>query len=38
MKICPFMSHMLGADGNVLEIGASQAAATDVEVLGYGGG
>jgi tetratricopeptide (TPR) repeat protein len=36
MKICPFMSHMLGADGNVLEIGASQANSSDVEVLGYG--
>ncbi len=42
MKICPFMSHMLGADGNVLEIDANPAQAThgpsgDVVVLGYDG-
>ena len=42
MKICPFMSHMLGADGNVLEIEASPQHITpvntsDVVVLGYDG-
>lgn len=42
MKICPFMSHMLGADGNVLEIDANPAHGTpgnsaDVVVLGYDG-
>jgi tetratricopeptide (TPR) repeat protein len=42
MKICPFMSHMLGADGNVLEIDAAAqhhtpTAANDVVVLGYDG-
>lgn len=42
MKICPFMSHMLGADGNVLEIEANSAQSThgntgDVVVLGYDG-
>ncbi len=42
MKICPFMSHMLGADGNVLEIDANPAHgshgnANDVVVLGYDG-
>ncbi len=41
MKICPFMSHMLGADGNVLEIeaGAHGSAGNtgDVVVLGYDG-
>ncbi len=35
MKICPFMSHMLGADGNVLEIDST--ARGDVVVLGYDG-
>jgi len=36
MKICPFMSHMLGADGNVLEIDSPIAASPgDVVVLGY---
>ncbi len=36
MKICPFMSHMMGAEGSVLEIGASSPAASgDVVVLGY---
>lgn len=36
MKICPFMSHMLGSDGNVMEInGPSQGASGDVVVLGY---
>jgi tetratricopeptide (TPR) repeat protein len=42
MKICPFMSHMLGADGNVLEIDAAAQHHTpthgsDVVVLGYDG-
>src|SRR5215510_1657545 len=42
MKICPFMSHMLSADGSVLEIDANPAHAThgpsgDVVVLGYDG-
>ncbi len=40
MKICPFMSHMLGADGNVLEIEANAHGAqnnADVVVLGYDG-
>jgi tetratricopeptide (TPR) repeat protein len=40
MKICPFMSHMLGADGNVLEIEAgnqTNAHGGDVVVLGYDG-
>ncbi|HEX5132583.1 MAG TPA: tetratricopeptide repeat protein [Candidatus Krumholzibacteria bacterium] len=36
MKICPFMSHMLGADGNIMEIdGSAQRAAADAIVLGY---
>jgi tetratricopeptide (TPR) repeat protein len=36
MKICPFMSHMLGNEGtNVLEIGERSGAAGDVVVLGY---
>lgn len=36
MKICPFMSHMLGAEGNVLEIDSpAPRAAGDVVVLGY---
>ena len=42
MKICPFMSYMLGADGNVLEIDAAAqhntpTHASDVVVLGYDG-
>jgi tetratricopeptide (TPR) repeat protein len=40
MKICPFMSHMLGADGNVLEIEAgtqTHGHGGDVVVLGYDG-
>ena len=38
MKICPFMSHMLGSEGsNVLEIGAASAAANDAVVMGYDG-
>jgi hypothetical protein len=42
MKICPFMSHMLGADGNALEIDAAAqhttpGNASDVVVLGYDG-
>jgi Flp pilus assembly protein TadD len=39
MKICPFMSHMLGADSNVLEIDSpSPRSAGDVVVLGYDDG
>jgi tetratricopeptide (TPR) repeat protein len=41
MKICPFMSHMLGSEGTgVLEIGAQTQSGTnhDVVVLGYDGG
>ena len=38
MKICPFMSHMLGTEGsNVLEIGTASGSASDVVVLGYEG-
>lgn len=38
MKICPFMSHMLGADSNVLEIDSpAPRAAGDVVELGYDG-
>ncbi len=40
MKICPFMSHMMSADGNVLEIDANRAHGApggDVVVLGYDG-
>jgi len=37
MKICPFMSHMLGSEGtSVLEIN-EQAGGNDVVVLGYDG-
>jgi len=36
MKICPFMSHMLGADSNVLEIDSPRpGSAGEVVVLGY---
>lgn len=36
MKICPFMSHMLGAEGNVLRIDSlAPRAAGDVVTLGY---
>ncbi len=36
MKICPFMSHMLGAEGKALEIDApTRNASGDVVVLGY---
>lgn len=36
MKICPFMSHMLGSEGtSVLEMGSS--ATGDIVVLGYDG-
>jgi Flp pilus assembly protein TadD len=38
MKICPFMSHMLGAEGNILEIDSpAPRAAGDIVVLGYDG-
>jgi len=37
MKICPFMSHMLGADGSVLEIEANNGRNADVVELGYDG-
>ena len=38
MKICPFMSHMLGADSNVLEIDSPKpSSAGEVVVLGYDG-
>jgi len=39
MKICPFMSHMLGADGNMLEIDANptHGSGGEVVVLGYDG-
>jgi tetratricopeptide (TPR) repeat protein len=36
MKICPFMSHMLGAEGNVLEIDSpAPRAAGEIVELGY---
>jgi len=38
MKICPFMSHMLSADGSVLQIDAHPAPGSpDVVELGYDG-
>ncbi len=39
MKICPFMSHMLSADGSVLQIDAQAAPGghADVVALGYDG-
>jgi tetratricopeptide (TPR) repeat protein len=38
MKICPFMSHMLGAEGTALEIDSpAPRSAGDVVVLGYDG-
>ena len=38
MKICPFMSHMLGAEGNILEIDSpAPRAAGDIVELGYDG-
>jgi tetratricopeptide (TPR) repeat protein len=37
MKICPFMSHMLSADGSVLQIDAHAPGSPDVVELGYDG-